>query len=149
MSVTPSSLPKPWENLACFDAAVDLRQRHVHARHTYSGLPASKVFNVPMVGHRDRPDWDQVRRAVHLLDTLCRCRGMRVLLHCHNGINRTGTVYLAWCVRNGASMAAAKREWLRKRPSLPRLQILLECEKTLGRPDGEAVDYRDVLQRRP
>lgn len=81
------------------DLVVDLRWGR-QRRPDYALGPRARYVRVPMAGHRDAIDTRLLERAVGHV-ARADGRGQTVLVHCRNGQNRTGCVFICWLVRTG------------------------------------------------
>lgn len=83
------------------------------------GLPDAyaDAFETAHVPIRDRhlPEPDNLRRAVHILETATSERG-RAAVHCNAGLGRTGIVASAWLVHAGGFEPAAAVETVETGP---------------------------------
>ena len=106
---------------------VDLRwgrdARYNHPRH----------MRFPLKGHQPYLNPHRMQAAVDAIDAFAAQRNMsdRMLVHCENGVNRTGSVLIAWMCRHGLTFGDAVHHFRELRGKAPRAKLLVWLQKNL------------------
>ena len=130
---------------AAFECTMDLRwgrrpSPYEHPRH----------LRFPLKGHQPYVNPYRLRHAVDTIDAFVReARGGRMLVHCENGINRTGVVLIAWLCRRGVPFEDATRAVEASLGARPREAILRWLRSILPRFTGPSAEEHMPWPRRP
>ena len=121
--------PRPTtDEASAFTCTLDLRW----GRRTWYDHPQHMRF--PLKGHQPYLNPHRVRAAVDAMDAFVARRNPldRMLIHCENGINRTGSVVVAWLCRNGAPFDDAVGHFRKISGHTPRTKLLVWLRRHLN-----------------